>query len=319
MTQYNYPVYPNFKPVQLEDAEFLHKWFKKYPLPINEYTFSTLYCWKVYGSYEWSIWEDFLFVLYTNPKDSTHCSFWSPCGEGDWLKALNIELQYLENCKSSTVPVVRLITEPYISYLNSSDSQYTVEVDDDNSDYIYNTNDLMYLKGRRYAKKRNLIKQFLNFYDADFKPLTPDLLPECLELQKEWCLKKECDEHGVLYYENLAVKEALENFVVLNLKGGVVFADKKIVGFTIGEELTPYMGVVHFEKADTDYKGAYQYLAREFSKYFFKYPYLNREQDMGDESLKQAKQSYFPCFKQTTYVISLKKFNNRINEIGSQI
>lgn len=319
MSQFNYPVYPTFKPVEIQDANFLQKWFKKYPLLLNEYTFSTLYCWRAYGCYEWSIWNNFLFVLFTNPNNSKESAFWAPCGEGDRLSALKLQIQYLQEYKSVHVPVVRLVTEPYISYFDFADCPYKVELDDANSDYIYRTADLMYLKGRKYSKKRNLIKQFLNAYNPEFKLLTPDLLKECLELQKKWCLKKECSDNEVLYYENIAVTEALENFVILNLKGGVVIVDKKIVGFALGEELIPDMGVVHFEKADTNYKGVYQYLTQQFATYFDNYPYIDREQDMGDDNLRQAKQSYFPSHKEKSYAVFLKRCDNNINDISARI
>ena len=297
----NYPKFPQFKSVELEDKDFLSGWFQKYPVPLNEYSFSTLFSWRAYGGYEWSIWGNFLFVLYNSPVHPEQAAFWCPCGEGDLLKAFEIQFEYLKKNKNIKNPVIKLVTEKYLRNINLSEVSYMKAIDDTNSDYIYDTEEFINLKGRKYAKKRNLIKQFTTLYNAEFKDLTPDLIDDCLKFQEMWCKTKSCIDFPDLVYEDIAIKESLENFELFKLKGAVAFADNQIAGFTVGKVLTPDMAVIHFEKADTNFKGAYQYIAREFSKYFSNYKYINREQDMGDENLRQSKQSYFPCFKEIAY------------------
>ena len=55
---------------------------------------------------------------------------------------------------------------------------------------------------------------------------------------------------------------------------------------------------VHFEKAEGSINGAYPMVCREFVRMLMaKYPeleYINREDDMGFESLRRSKQSYKP-------------------------
>jgi len=53
---------------------------------------------------------------------------------------------------------------------------------------------------------------------------------------------------------------------------------------------------MHFVKADTNYKGIYQLIYKETGKSTFwkGSKYLNREQDLGIDSLRIAKESWNP-------------------------
>ena len=54
--------------------------------------------------------------------------------------------------------------------------------------------------------------------------------------------------------------------------------------------------LVHFEKGDNNYKGVYQFINNETAKNLPETVlYINREQDLGDEGLRQAKMTYRPC------------------------
>jgi hypothetical protein len=55
------------------------------------------------------------------------------------------------------------------------------------------------------------------------------------------------------------------------------------------------MFAVHFEKAAGGYKGMYQYMNQAFAAMLPPhYVHINREQDLGDLGLRQAKETYRP-------------------------
>jgi hypothetical protein len=95
-----------------------------------------------------------------------------------------------------------------------------------------------------------------------------------------------------------AAKEALENMEYLQLCGGVFSIDDEPVAYTLGEELAGgKMFVIHFEKAvlRKEHRGVYQYVNQVFAALLpEKYELINREQDLGDPGLRQAKESYRP-------------------------
>jgi hypothetical protein len=56
------------------------------------------------------------------------------------------------------------------------------------------------------------------------------------------------------------------------------------------------MFAIHFEKAIDTYKGVFQYINQNFAASLPEsFTYINREQDLGDEGLRQAKLTYRPA------------------------
>ena len=97
----------------------------------------------------------------------------------------------------------------------------------------------------------------------------------------------------------------------LGLEGGALFAEGRLIGFTIGEVISSDTFDVHFEKAYASIPGAYPMVCREFARQIMAdHPnivYLNREDDMGSEGLRRAKESYQPTVLLEKYVADWKE------------
>jgi hypothetical protein len=103
-----------------------------------------------------------------------------------------------------------------------------------------------------------------------------------------------------------AIREALTNFSALKFQGGVILIDNKVEAFTLGELLNNQTAVVHIEKANPEIKGAYAIINQQFcEKTWHNIPYINREQDLGESGLRQAKLSYSPDHMVEKYSIKL--------------
>ena len=94
------------------------------------------------------------------------------------------------------------------------------------------------------------------------------------------------------------IKKALENMDRLGLEGLLLSTDKGPVAMTLGSRLSEDTVDVHFEKAFDFVDGAYPAINHGFANYLReKYPqlrFLNREDDMGLEGLRRAKEIYCP-------------------------
>ena len=186
--------------------------------------------------------------------------------------------------------------------------KYKIEYERDDADYIYEVAQMISLKGKNFHGKRNHINKFKENHPAwSYETLSDENLEECLQMAEEWKQMNMCGEKGEKHNEFCVTRRALKNYRELGLKGGVLRDGKRVVAFTLGEELNHNMFVVHIEKAFADVQGAYpminqQFLIHEASNY----QYVNREDDTGAEGLRKAKLSYYPAFLQEKGNVTIK-------------
>ena len=155
--------------------------------------------------------------------------------------------------------------------------------------------DLAELKGKHYQPKRNHVNKFRKEYRYNYEPLTPDLIPVCLQFESEWCMKHGYIENENIRNERRALTYALHHFEELDLTGAVISVDGKIAAFTFGAPISHNTFGVHYEKADINIDGIYSAINQEFASHLpEQYIYLNREEDLGIPGLRQAKLSYHP-------------------------
>lgn len=167
----------------------------------------------------------------------------------------------------------------------------------DGHEYVYAIEDLAELKGKKYQPKRNHINRFLAQYpDARVLPLSEETLPDARALADRWYQRRSPEEDAGM--ELVALNRAFAHWNELGMEGLVLYVDGQPVAMTMGSRLDGETFDVHFEKADTDYPGAYAVINRAFARHIReKYPdvrFLNREEDMGIEGLRKAKLSYYP-------------------------
>jgi hypothetical protein len=167
---------------------------------------------------------------------------------------------------------------------------YQVIEDRDNFDYLYRREDLATLSGRHYHKKRNLIKAFTSAHPYAAHPLRQEFRDDALQVLENWRIEATTDGDYV------AAREALERMEELQLCGGLYTVAERPVAYVLGEELACGTSfVIHFEKAIAGYKGLYQFINQSFAAILPEtYHSINREQDLGEPGLRQAKLSYNP-------------------------
>ena len=171
-------------------------------------------------------------------------------------------------------------------------NRFAISHFDANSDYIYLATDLAELAGRKYQPTRNFINRFVSRYNYTFKPLCVENIDHCRELNARWCdqRKEICDRS-----EQRALNRALDNFATLPLEGWILYVEESPCAFAIGSAINHDTFCIHIEKVDTTFEGAGAMINNLVAvELQHRFKYINREDDLGIEGLRRAKQSYYP-------------------------
>ena len=163
-------------------------------------------------------------------------------------------------------------------------------------DYLYLSSELATLAGNKFHKKKNLLNQFLKGYEYEYRSLSVNCVETVLNMQTEWCRWRDCESSEALLAENDAVARVLAHWnEIPGLCGGIIRIDGVPVAYTLAEPLNHDTLIIHFEKAANGVKGVYQAINYLFcNDVGVNFTYINREQDLDDEGLRQAKLSYNP-------------------------
>ena len=288
-----------FHKPQLTDKPWVDELLRRADHRGCEYNFTNLFVWS--DAYDQRIARvgDF---LVTRLCGSLGCSYIYPAGAGDIAPVLAA----LEQDAAERGAPLHLVclTQPQVRELDSLfPGRFTFEADRDGFDYLYDIDRLADLGGKKLHAKRNHINRFIeNNPSWVYEDITPESLPECLEMDKEWyrrsMIREGLAEERDLGDEGRALRLAMEHYHDLGLEGGLIRVYGEVVAFTMGDLLSSDTYDVHFEKAYGELQGAYAMINREFARRVRqRHPqvrYLNREDDMGVEGLRKAKESYYP-------------------------
>jgi hypothetical protein len=272
------PEYPEFAEITLEMKGYLDPILREYNEGLSEYTFAGLFLFRKQHHYRISKIGTDTIILVGNDNGKPFFMLPATLPEMDIVDELVTSFSGMKGVSETKQAIF-------------SAKGYMVTEDRDNFDYLYFRNDLAKLPGKKFHKKRNLVTGFLNSYSYEGKPLVQEHIDSAFAVLERWRASQ--TEAG----DYAETREALTFFEELELCGAIYDVEGIPSAFVIGEPLVPNMSyVTHFEKADTSYRGIYQFINKAFASVLPKtYIYLNREQDLGDEGLRQAKLTYRPC------------------------
>lgn len=281
-----------FRPLELEDKELVKKYTFVSSRRNCDLCFTNLFSWRFLYQTELAEWKGFLLFRFYVEQELTYMM---PVGAG-CLEEVLLDLQSDALHKGATLRLAGICKDMLDIIEGIFPSKFEFTTDRDYADYIYLRTDLASLKGKKYQPKRNHINRFKNRYpDYVYKPLTKELIPECIRLESQWCKANDCAENEALQAERRSMQNVLENMDALDIQGGVLFAEGRIVAFTYGSPINPTTFDTCVEKANADVEGAYSMINYEFANSLpGAYLYINREEDLGLEGLRKAKLSYNP-------------------------
>ncbi|RDY31566.1 DUF2156 domain-containing protein [Lachnotalea glycerini] len=282
-----------FKRVELEDKELINSFIKKQSSRSCSLCFANIYLWEPHYKVTYSIVENML--IFKSSEDKPSFSY--PIGGSDVKKAIDTIIKYCE--EKSLAFKMYGVTEEQFEVINQLyPNEFQIEYNRDDANYVYETQKLINLSGKKYHGKKNHINKFMKLHeDWNYEDITEENLDECIQMALDWRKENDCDTNELKSIEFCVALNALKKRKQLDLIGGLIRAEKKVVAFTIGEPLTKDTFVIHIEKAYADVDGAYPMINREFlAHHASEYTYVNREEDTGAEGLRKAKLSYKPIF-----------------------
>lgn len=209
-----------------------------------------------------------------------------------------VELAYkmlTDYAREACINNFKIIQVPHYHTKLIDSSIFDIQFMDDAAEYLYYTHDIIELPGKKYHGKRGHIAKFVkSFPQFEFREYTDRDYEAVISLFDEWKAHKDGKINGIKHEFN-ALNTALEMRKRFSLKAGVLLVENTVIGFSLGEITPNNVGIVHFEKANIEFEGAYSMLTNSFAKKFlFKTRLINRQEDMGIEGLRKSKQSYYP-------------------------
>jgi hypothetical protein len=286
-----------WKNIELEDRKKMDI-FLRGRFQTGDLTFTNLFIWRKGKNLRYKIEDE---ILYIKGDEYGKEFYYIPLPmHGDFRKIRGEISELIDRGVSiRAVPQgCRILLENYFSFAEEIDR----------FDYLYSIEELIELKGRKFHNKKNQVNKFEKMYNYSYEKITRDNIHEVMNFEKGWCHDRECSIYKGLEKENIGIKELLENYEELCLKGGIIKVDDRIVAFSIGEKMTPNTALIHIEKGDIKYQGVYQEMNMRFLEEEFSHlEYVNREEDLGIEGIKKSKRSYNPVMLLKKYVISGEK------------
>jgi len=297
----------DFKEISIEDKEYFRRFLRLYNPEISELTFTNLFMWRHFYRFRYAQVDNML-VIISVPEEGVPFSY-APFGDVNKNGFKDVVLMIKEYFKKNNWKMVfsRVPESMLPFYRELFGDQAQIKLDEANSDYVYSSNDLIFLSGKKYDGKRNHINKFKKLYTFEYKKIDHSNIAECIRIMDEWCEEKKCQHQHVSYCEKKANIELLNNFDELGCKGALIRVDGRFEAFTVGEMLNSNTAVIHIEKANSKVNGLYTITNQQFCENEWNnVEFINREQDLGIEGIRKAKLSYHPVRMINKYAITIE-------------
>ncbi len=276
------------------------------PAELSRYAFAPHYVWQNFFDFYWTIIDD-QFCLFAN-QDGDYFMPTLPMGVSLSQKVIRQAYAFtLKVNRAKQIARIENVPARLIPFFR----QMGFHAIQKETEYLYETDALIQLKGDRYKSKRAAYNVLIrNHPAAQLQPYQPAHLVDCLALYESWKQERWGRSHDDVYRAMLedswdSHRTGLLNYEALNLVGRVIFIDGILKGYTFGYPLNSEIFCILFEVTDLKIKGLAQFLFREFCQEQAGYQWINTMDDSGLENLKRVKLSYRPAKQLSSYNLFL--------------
>ena len=279
----------DFRDITLEDRDRAASMICASGCHGADYSFANMYIWR--KAYRPQVYFTDNRMLVAMPQYHVYAY---PKGGGDVTESLELLLDHAHGTGRKLF--LRGLTDKTLKeFLPLYGDRFEITEDRDNADYIYTAEKLCKLPGRHLSSKRNHIKHFERNGPWHFDRITCENCDVAKAFVDEFYREK---GDPSLAAEAEAIDQMFEHYRAIGFLGGLLYQNDVPVAFTAGTQLDDTVFDVHFEKALPGLDGAYTMVNREFANLVCEtipeIQHFNREEDMGIEGLRRAKESYHP-------------------------
>lgn len=298
----------SFKCLTLEDKEIIEKYIDKSKLDSYEYLFSSLYMWRKLNNIKYAVIDD---VLIIEKNEEGKGTFYAQLFGYNKDNLTNIIDELIKRNLEFTDRDYLFgdVGDEFVDDLKKyTDFSIDIVEDIDDSEYIYNTQDLIELKGKKYHSKKNHVNSFLKTYSYDIKTINNEnVKSDCMDLLHKWHEEVAVTIDKEMLMEIDAIKDLFRELHFFDLNSIAIYVDGELAGFAVGEKVNDRMALIHVERGEIAYKGIYAFLNKQFLVESFQdTEFVNRQEDTGNEGLRKAKKSYHPEKMIKKYLVKLK-------------
>ncbi len=297
----------NFKCLSLDDMDLINSYYKNSSIESYEYLFSSLYMWRKLNNVKYAVIEDALVIEKNEEGKGTFYA--QPLGyKKEKLVSIIESLMDRNQNYTDRDYLFGDVDESFISDLKKY-TDYKVETfeDVDDFEYVYNTQDLIELRGKKYHSKKNHVNTFEKTYNYEIRAINNDnVIKDCLELLHRWHEEVLETIDKEMCMEIDAIKDLFGELKFFDLKSIAIYVNNVLAGFAVGEKVNDKMAVIHVERGEIEFKGIYSFINRKFlMECFAETEFVNRQEDTGNEGLRKAKESYHPARMIKKYLVKL--------------
>lgn len=260
-----------------------------------DFTIGGMFMWAEWFSYRMCVYSDTLFVKGMSESDLHSVAFSLPVGALPLDESVDLLRDY---CRARSLPMLMsAVPGEYVEPLMKCGATRAEELPDW-ADYLYDIDSLATFAGKKLNKKRNHINRFISDHpDYAAERITAANIGDVISFFHNLPLPE--GKPLMAEYDRSQVMEVLECYDRYPFEGMLLrVPGKGVVAFAVGE-VTGDTLVEHIEKMDHSVTGAGETICRDFAAMMRgRHPqlrYINREDDAGDEGLRQAKLSLHPC------------------------
>jgi len=295
----------DFVPIGIEHRARVAELLARHPQPLSDYCVASLLTWATVFDYRIAFAGPETLLVSAQSGIDGRPSLLQPVG----VFPAALQQALLEQARESPESLrFESVSDAFLRAYPEFVERFDVVPVRDGANYVYAASDLAELPGRRYAKKRNLIAQASRLASWTAEPLGPEQAQSCLDVDDDIAVRRASSFAVTLPQETRALGRALDLLRPLSLRGLLLRANGRPAAFSIFDRLNPTTAVVLFERALRSETGLYQVINREAARVIAAegFAWINREEDLGDPGLRQAKLSYFPARLEMKYTLTLR-------------